>query len=419
MVLKNFILETSNSKNIVSVLDIGSSKIICLIARIVGKKIEIIGSGCQSANGFKNGNISDPKLAKASIIAAVDQAEKAANLTIDKVILALNGNKICSNYMNPSITLKRQKITNYDVSSLISNGIKDIEKAGREVIHYFQLRYSVDDNNDVKNPCGLLGNKLSAEIHFVTVPSILLENIINCLASCQLNVEDCIFAPYAAGLTNLTENDKEFGATIIDFGDGITSYALFSQNNMVNCGFIPIGSRSITNDIAKSFMLDLATAERIKTIYGAASVDYADNQKMINYKVEGNILGHFETEERSISNAELNEVINARIDEILNLLKTVLSRQYELFPNTKHNIIFTGGGSMLTGIGQEASKILSSKVRLGKPVAMPELSQEFTSANYATAIGILQYVSNGISNHTDLTKSSLVDKIMSWVRGKF
>ncbi len=236
-----------------------------------------------------------------------------------------------------------------------------------------------------------------------------------------MNVEDCIFAPYSAGLATLNENDKEFGATIIDFGDGITSYALFSQNNMVNCGFMPIGSRSITNDIAKSFMLDLPAAERIKTIYGAASVNYADNQKMISYKTEGNFLGCLEAEDRSISNAELNEVINARVEEILNLVKNILEAQYELFPNTQHNIILTGGGSLLTGITEEASKILASKVRLGRPMMVKGLSQDAINSTYAAAIGALQYLSNNNSNthSTDLTKISFAAKFMNWFRNSF
>lgn len=420
MAIKDFLLE-ANSKNIVTILDIGSSKIVCLIASIDKGQITIIGNGCQSANGFKNGNISDAKLAKSSIISAIDQAEKAANLTIDKVILALNGNKIRSHYLNPSIILKKQKVTSQDIDYLISSGIKELEKNGNEIIHYFSLSYKLDESNGIKNPKGLLGNKLSAKIHYVTVSSILLENLINCLASCQLDVEDCVFAPYSAGLATLNDNDKEFGATIIDFGDGITSYALFSQNNMVHCGFVPIGSKSITNDIAKSFMLDVATAERIKTIHGAASVNYSDNKKMIYYKTDGNFLGHFEAEERSISNAELNEVINARIDEILKLLKEVLSSQYMLFPNTQHNIIFTGGGSMLTGLAQEASKILASKVKLGKLKDIQGLSKEAVNATYAAAIGTLQYIAdnNSSSDLSDRTKLSAMDKFINWIKHRF
>ena len=419
MILKNLLLETSKNKNIVTILDIGSSKIVCLIAKISGENIEIIGNGCHSANGFKNGNISDSKLAKASIISAVDQAEKVANVTIDKVILALNGNKITSHYLVNSTVLKNQKVDNSDVNYLISNGIKDLEKEGREVIHYFSLGYDVDDNRGIKNPCGLLGKKLSANLHFITIPSTLLDNIVNCLAACQLNVEDCVFAPYAAGLATLGENDKEFGATVIDFGDGITSYALFSQNNIVNCGFIPIGSRSITNDIAKSFMLDFASAERIKTIHGAASVSYADNQKMIRYKTEGNIFGNLENEDRNISNVELNEVINARVNEIFSLLKSALDKQYKVFADTQHNIVLTGGGSLLTGVGQEVSRTLSSKVRLGKTAIIPGVIQDHINSTYSVAIGVLQYLSLSSDEESkSVDKNSFLGKIVHWIKNK-
>lgn len=419
--IKDIFSTPISSGNIVTILDIGSSKIVCLIANVTSKQISIVGSGCHSARGFKNGNITDTRAAKSAIIAAVDQAEKAAGIAVEKVVLALNGNKIRSHYLQPSMNLRNQKVSSRDVKQLIAQGVKELEDKDYEVIHFFPLEFIIDGNNDIKEPCGLLGNKLSARIHFVTVSSPMLDNIVNCLASCQLDVDDCIFAPYAAGLATLNDNDKEFGATVIDFGAGITSYALFSQNNMINCGFIPIGSRAITNDIAKSFMLDLATAERIKTIHGAASVHYADNQKMINYKTDYSLPGQFDNEERSISNAELNNVINARIDEVLNLLKSILDKQNQLCPNAKHSIVLTGGGSMLTGINEEATKIFGSKVRLGKPMLIPGLSQDAVNATYAAAIGVLQYLSNNHlhEQNLELTKPSFIRRAINWLRDNF
>ena len=266
----------------------------------------------------------------------------------------------------------------------------------------------------------MLGNKLSAKIHFVTVPSVMLENIINCLASCQLDVEDCVFAPYAAGLATLSDNDKELGSTIIDFGAGITSYAVFLQNAMIYCGFIPIGGKAITDDIAKSFMLDLSTAERIKTINGAASVSYADAQEMIHYKIDNNI-DHFDHEDRSISNAELNDVINARIEETLTLLKSTLDKQKAICGDAQHSIVLTGGGSLLTGISDEAAKIFKSKVRLGRPINVPGMNPDSVNATYAAAIGVLQYLANRsiFKSSSGLTKISVVRKFIAWFKDNF
>lgn len=419
MNLKEIISTSSYTGDIVSILDIGSSKVVCLIASIKSGKINIIGSGCHSANGFKNGAITNSKSAKTSIIAAVDQAEKMAGITVDKIILALNGNKIRSHYICPSLELRKHKVHNRDISALMAQGVKDLEKQGCEVIHCFPLEYIIDGNDGIFEPSGLLGNKISAKIHFVTVPSIMLENIINCLASCQLDVEDCIFAPYAAGLATLNDNDKELGATIIDFGAGITSYAVFLQKNMVYCGFIPIGSGAITEDIAKSFMLDLSTSERIKTINGAASVGYADSQKMINCKVD-NLEDPFDHEDRNISNAELNDVINARIEEILTLLKNTLDKRKN-FCDTQRNIVLTGGGSLLSGISHEASKIFKSKVRLGKPIAVLGLSSESINATYAAAIGVLKYLADksAARSSSGLSKISLVRKFIIWFKDNF
>jgi cell division protein FtsA len=419
MVLKQLFIE--QSKKIFTILDIGSSKIICLVASFEKDAIKIIGNSCFSANGFKNGNICDPKLAKASIIAAVDQAEKMANITIEEVILVINGNKIKSNYLTPTLNLNKQKITASDINNIINLGIKQIEKTENEVIHYFPISYNIDGNTAIKNPIGLVAKNLVANLHYVTVSSLMLENIINCLASCQLNIADCIFSPYAASLATLNINDKEFGSTLIDFGDSITSYALFSEDNLVHCGFIPIGSRAITNDIAKSFMIDFATAERIKTIHGAASATYADTNKMIKCKTEANIIGNFETEERSISNSELNEVINARLEEIFALLHKILDNQYIKFPNAKQNIILTGGGSMLTGFGEFVAKTLSAKVRHATPSKIEGIKKELTNSSYSSAIGALQYVQNYLqfSGQADQSNLSIFDKLKQWFKNNF
>ena len=403
---------------IVTILDIGSSKIVCLIANISNGKIKILGSGCNSANGFRNGNINDARSATTSIIAAIEQAENAANITIDKVVLALNGYKIKSHYLQPEISLKKQKVTEQDISNLVLQGVKQLEEKAFEVIHCFPLEYILDGNKDIKDPNGLIGKKLSANIHFVTVPNILLENLVSCLGKCQLNVEDCVFSPYAAGLSILNDNEKENGATIIDFGSGISSYALFYKKNMVNAGFVPIGSSAISNDIAKSFMLDPATAERIKTIHGAASVHYADSQKMINYKVETSMFGQFDTEDRSISNAELNDVINARVEEIFNLLKFRLSEQSK-YSNSNSSVILTGGGSMLTGVSEQAEAIFATKVRLGKLADIESINQDLMNETYASALAVIQYLANNQQLKSSLEPSSFVKKMLSWLKENF
>jgi cell division protein FtsA len=414
MALKNLLPKLHKKEKIVAILDIGSSKIVCLIANIEDDKINIIGSGCQSANGFKNGNISDSNLAKESIIAAVDQAEKAASITIESIVLALNGNKIRSHHLVPSIILKNKKVATSDIDQLTNQSLKDLESSGHEVIHYFPTEYIIDDNYGIKDPCGLIGNVLKANIHFVTVPSALLENIINCLGSCQIDVEDCVFAPYAAGLATLSDGDKELGATIIDFGAGITSYAIFIEKNMVHCGFIPIGSSSITNDIAKSFMIDMATAERMKNIHGAASINYTDKQKMINYNSS-------DYEEKSILNAELNEIISARVDEIFKLLSRLFDKHYKLYPSAKNNIVLTGGGSMLIDITKQASNSFGSKVRLGTPLIATGLSNDIVNATYSAAIGVLQYITNlNMNKKLETSKnSSFLYKITTWLKKNF
>ncbi len=415
--LKKIFTKTTDSE-IVSILDIGSSKIICLIAKIdKNNNFEIIGSGCCSANGFKNCTISNSRIAQISIISAIEQAEKNVDMIIENVVLVLNGNKISSHYLKNAIRLKKQKITEYDIDKLILHGITKLQKDALEVIHYSPLEYYVDGHSDINDPCGLLGQQLAAKIHYVTIPSLLLANIVTCLAECHINVIDCIFAPHSSGLAVLNKNEQEMGTTIIDFGTGVTSFALFSQSKLLNCGYIPIGGQSLTHDIAKSFMLDLTNAERIKTIHGSANITYADTYKMIKTN-DNSLTGLLDTEIRNISNAELNEVINARVSEIFHLLKTVLGKQYKLFPNAKNDVILTGGGSALTGIAHEASKILETKTRIKKPNILSGLKADIPISSYSSAIGALQYFLNNASKHK-VNNISPWQKLTGWLKHHF
>lgn len=409
----NLINKKAKQEEIITVLDIGSSKIVCLIALLVNKKIKVIGSGCHSANGFKNGNITDAGLAKESIIAAVEQAEKEAGIVVDSVIVALNGNKISSHYLKTEIFIKNQKVSSQDIQKLIIKGVKELEQKGFEVIHYFSNEFIIDGTPGIKDPKGLIANNLIGKFHFVTAPTQLIENIINCIGNCQLDVVDCVFSPFAAGLSTLSKADKELGATIIDFGAGITSYAIFADNQLFSCGFIPIGSASITNDISKTFLIDLETAERIKSMHGAASINYTDNQKLINYKCS-------EYEEKNILNAELNEIISARVDEIFSILKKLLDKYYLILPTAAHNIVLTGGGSMLTDITKQVSRVFSSTVRLGKPFEIDGLSSDKVVASYSAALGVLQYLTlNNEMSENEIGSQNLHRKLINWIKNNF
>jgi cell division protein FtsA len=158
----------------------------------------------------------------------------------------------------------------------------------------------------------------------------------------------------------------------------------------------------------------MATAERMKSIHGAASINYADKQKMINYNSS-------DLEERTILNAELNEIRSARVDEIFKLLHKLLGKHYRLYPSTKKNIVLTGGGSMLTDITKQASNNFKSKVRLGTPLVATGLSKNTVNATYSAAIGVLQYLTtrNISKKLKNSANSSFLQKIITWLKKNF
>jgi cell division protein FtsA len=250
----------------------------------------------------------------------------------------------------------------------------------------------------------------------------MVYNVVNCLAKCHLDIEEIVSSAYIAGFSCLTQDEKELGVILIDIGSTNTSYSIFFKNILIHSGVVPLGGMNVTSDIAKILSISMKNAERLKTLYGSSLVTFADNYKMIDVPLIGS-----ESEEKeicSISNANLNNIIAARIEEIFNLIKFSINKA-SIDKALVERIVLTGGGSLISGVKEFAGSSFNSKIRIAKPTILEGLSPEDDFTNFASAIGVFEQISSkyqeasesglgGASRH-----QSVREVVTSWIKENF
>lgn len=411
----------SKSKyGIISLLDIGSTKIVCFIVRMDSAgNSEVIGIGHQSSQGFRAGNITDIKLAESSILSAIEAAEQMAEENIEKIIVNISG-KIFSHHLVIHSSLASMPLTDRDLARIIAEGQEHYHQPDVEVIHTVPLDYSIDGTEGIKDPIGMVGKKLTGKLNLVTTPSTSVVNLVNCMARCQLTVADFTVSPYMAGLACLTPDEMELGSTIIDMGGGTTSFALFKGGAMLYADSIPIGGRHVTSDIAHGLSTDMQSAERTKTLDGHAIATSADSKIMINVPYIGE---EDDSGIHTIPRALLVEIIIPRIEEILEMVRDRINAS-GFAPLASNNIVITGGASQLMGLKELSSNIFGKHVRIGYPKSIDGLEESTKGAAFSTIIGMVVYASERVrQKQTGLNDneegSGRIGRILSWLQKNF
>lgn len=376
------------NRQIIAALDIGATKIVCLIAEeTVESGLKVIGIGHQFSQGIKSGTITNIQLAEQSIRSAVAAAEQMAGLNIDRIILSLNSVKQRSHYILTEMQVTGQEVSERDTQKLLEQGYRQFSQDGQEVIHCIPLDYAIDDTQGIKNPVGLYGHHLKSELHVVTTSQTTLLNITNCIARCHLDIEEYMVSSYASAYACLNQDEKELGVALIEFGGSTTSVAVFKHGHLVYTETIPIGGMHITNDIALGLSTSLESAERIKTLYGNVLHTSKDDQEMIDVPYIGN--GSYE-ETNHVPRSNLVKIIRPRIDEILEMIAYRMKKVH-LLDHTS-SIVLSGGGSQLSGLKEYTAQLFQRQTRIGVPKAIEDLAESTKGPAFATVIGMLHYM---------------------------
>ena len=345
-----------NRLTTIAALDIGSSKVACVIAKISrDKRIVEVSYGYNASKGIKNGIVTDINQATLSVCNAVETAEQMANERINRIITNINGEKIKSIIKNSSITLnKNSPVTEQDLNKVINKGINKINVEDCKLIHCLPTSYRLDNGETIKDPRNIFGETLSVNILLGLVPDILYRNLSSVIENSHLEVVGNSFSAYASGLSCLVEDEKELGATIIDIGGGTTSIACFKNGNPVYFSSIPVGGANVTNDIAIGLTTSFTHAERLKTLHGCAFLTSQDKNETINVYPIGEEDDNYI---RQVPRSDLINIISSRVEEIFELVNDKLNQQ-GLEDLSSHRVVLTGGGSQLAGIREVASMVL-------------------------------------------------------------
>ncbi len=401
---------------IVACLDIGTTKLVCLIAEISDKKITLLGYGYRESKGVTASAISDMRQAQKSITNVVCDAERMAGFNIDRLVVGLSGAETLSQKKIVKSKIASHMVKNADITNLANSIRLEYKKNNREIIHLLPLQYRIDNSNPVQNPRYMTGEVLSARFNAVSSYLTTTRNIENCLKRCQLSVYNYVAESYSSALSSLTENELNLGTAVIDIGGGDTSFAIILDNKLVYTGNFNAGGIHITRDIAMILNVDFETAETIKNLNSSLFMSLTSEKEMINLKADDfDIL-----EAKKITKKDLRNIIQARLEEILESVKDRMEKSgYN--PMSLNNIVLTGGVSNISGIDKLAGKIFNKPVKIGYPNRVGNLPEIFSDPSFCSAFGMLVFLKNiyskeQIKDNFETRNSffkKIVDRLMS------
>lgn len=385
-------------RRVITVIDIGSTKITCLIAKVAptadgtlynGRphRIEIAGIGHQRSRGVKSGVLIDLDRAEQSIRMAVDTAERMAQVTVESVIVNLSGGRLKSRSLPAEISLGGHATGKSDVSRVLLAGMKQVLDSEREVVHAMPSGFNLDGQCGIRDPRGMVGERLGVDMHVLTADEAAMRNLELCINRCHLTVAHMVATPFASGLAALVNDEMDMGAACIDIGGGTTSLGVFHNGNFIHGDVVPVGGRHITLDLARGLSTSLEDAERLKVMFGSALPTVTDDQDLINYVPMGAEEGDAPSQ---IPRGLMTRIVRARVEEILEIARDRLHKSGHAQLVGKR-IVLTGGTSQMQGLQEVARRVFGRSVRIGRPLGIARMPVAAKGAAFSTAAGLMIY----------------------------
>ena len=366
-------------------IDIGTTKVCTLVARIEGEhNFRILGVGVEPSQGIRKGNIVDLESASQSIGRSIEKAQRTSGLEITSALVSLAGSHVASVNSRGVVGISGRVIDQEDVLRALESAQAVAIPHNREVIHVIQRGFVVDGQDGIRMPIGMHGYRLEVEAHIITAAAATVENLRQAVQACGVQATQFVLNPLASGEVVLKENERQMGVIVCDIGGGTTDLGIYIDGDIWHTMVLSLGGNHITSDIAHGLRLPLTQAEEIKKQYGhAVENDITDNDY---------ISVHSFGEERAVpvSRRDLAAIIEARVEEIFQfVLKEIKQSGYDgLLPA---GMVMTGGSSELPGIRQLASQVLGMPVRLARPEHLLGLTDALYSPAYSTSVGLLYW----------------------------
>ena len=396
---------------VVAALDVGSSKVVCLIGRLRPRgpqqvltrrshAIEVVGFGHTVARGTKGGGVVNLAQAEDSIRQAVDAAERMASVEIESVVLSISSGRLASELFAAEVKIIGSAVSESDIARVLVAGSHHSLRDGRAVLHSLPVGYSIDGVNGIRDPRGMVGTRFGVDMHVATTEIAAARNLILAVERCHLEVEAMAASPYVAGLAVLADDEADLGATVVDMGAGTTTMAVFQGGRLVHIDGFALGGHHVTMDLARGLNARIADAERIKTLYGTVLSGGSDERDMITVPP---LNEHEREQAQFVSRATLVAIIKPRVEEILEMVRDRLAAS-PIGGDRRGHVVLSGGASQLNGLPELAARLLGRPVRLGRPLGIAGAPEAAKGPAFAAAAGLLVYPQAAHLEHFEMRR---------------
>src|SRR4051794_26294184 len=404
-------------KDLLVALDIGTSKVVAIVAELKGEgHYEVIGLGQSESKGLKKGVVVNIEATVQSIQRALEEAELMADCKITNVFTGIAGSHIRSFNSSGMVAIKEKEVTQADVARVIETAKAINIPTDQQVLHILTQEFIIDGQEDVREPIGMSGVRLEVKVHIVTGAVSAAQNIIKCVRRCGIEVKDLILQPLASSRAVLSEDEKDLGVCLLDIGGGTTDIAIFTHGAIRHTAVVPIAGDQITNDIAMALRTPTADAEAIKVRHGVALRQLADPNQMLD------VPGIGERGARSLSRQTLAEVIEPRVEELYSLVQQVL-RESGFEELLSSGLLLTGGSAVMRGMVELGEEISHMPVRIGVPRYAGGLADVVRAPRYATAVGLLlegvAQVHHGKLSRQSGSVKAVLGRMREWFQRNF
>jgi cell division protein FtsA len=408
---------SKENKDLIVGLDIGTSKIVALVAELSPEgRLEILGLGSQESKGLKKGVVVNIEATVDAISRVIQEVELMADCKVKHVYTGIAGSHIRSFNSNGMVAIKDKEVAPMDIDRVIETAKAMPIPADQQILHILTQEFIIDGQDGVREPIGMSGVRLEVKVHIVTGAVSAAQNIVKCVRRCGLEVLDLVLQPLASSYAVLSEDEKDLGVCLVDIGGGTTDIAVFTQGAIRHTAVIPIAGDQITNDIAMALRTPTQEAEEIKIRHGVALQSLADPEQMIE------VPGIGDRPPRRLSRQALADVIEPRVSELFELVQAELRRSgYEDLLSS--GIVLTGGSSIMQGMIELGEEIFHMPVRIGVPKYDGSLADVVQHPRYATAMGLLAegvvQKRRGIVARETRTFKQILARMKAWFERNF
>ncbi|MCF6267429.1 MAG: cell division protein FtsA [Desulfuromusa sp.] len=375
---------SKRSENLIVGLDIGTTKICCIVGNMTEEGLEVVGIGTSPSKGLRKGVVINIESTVAAIQKAIREAELMAGCEIKSVFAGIAGGHIKGLNSQGVIAIKNREVTSEDLQRVIDAAKAIAIPMDREVMHILPQEFIIDDQDGIREPLGMSGVRLEAKVHIVTGAVASAQNIIKSCNRAGADVADIVLEQLASSEAVLSSDEKDLGVALVDIGGGTADIAIFSEGAIKHTSVLSIGGDHLTNDIAVGLRTPMAEAEKIKQAYGCCLTSMVGKDETIEVPSVGG------REARILSRQLLAEILEPRVEEIFSLVNREITKSGygDLIAS---GIVITGGSAILPGMPELAEQIFNLPVRRGNPLNIGGLTDVVNSPIYATGVGLVKY----------------------------